>query len=135
MKTNEIIAGLRKLCGQGSEYRRTVCRQAADTLEAQQKRIEGLEAERTKPLTAFLSLIDAYKGLKRKFLVFKSDTGEIVENCFVLRPDKDPAAVEALRAYARATDNATLSADIVNWVGEGEERRWIPVTEPVKEGV
>jgi hypothetical protein len=76
-----------------------------------------------------LSPIDAYKGLKRKFLVFKSGTGEMVENCFVLRPDKDPAAVEALRAYARATDNATLSADIVNWVGEGEERRWIPVTE------
>lgn len=44
MKTNEIIAGLRKLCGQGSEYRRTVCRLAADTLEAQQKRIEELEA-------------------------------------------------------------------------------------------
>ena len=129
MKTNEMIAGLRKLCGQGSEYRRTVCRLAADLLEHQQKRIEELEAERTKPLTAFLSPIDAYKGLKRKFLVFKSDTGEMVENCFVLRPDKDPAAVEALRAYARATDNATLSADIVNWVGEGEERCWIPVTE------
>ena len=46
MKTNEMIAGLRKLCGQGSEYRRTVCRLAADTLEAQQKRIEELEAER-----------------------------------------------------------------------------------------
>lgn len=45
MKTNEIIAGLRKLCGQSTEYRRTVCRQAADTLEAQQKRIEELEAE------------------------------------------------------------------------------------------
>lgn len=45
MKTNEIIAGLRKLCGQGTEYRRTVCRQAADTLETQQKRIAELEAE------------------------------------------------------------------------------------------
>ena len=45
MKTNEMIAGLRKLCGQGTEYRRTVCRLAADTLEAQQKRIEELEAE------------------------------------------------------------------------------------------
>jgi len=135
MKTNEIIAGLRNCV--------TTCRSAnrlnllhtaaADTLEAQQKRIEELEAERTKPLTAFLSPIDAYKGLKRKFLVFKSGTGEMVENCFVLRPDKDPAAVEALRAYARATDNATLSADIINWVGEGEERRWMPLPEPVKE--
>lgn len=33
MTTNEIIAGLRKLSGQGSEYRRTVCRLAADKLE------------------------------------------------------------------------------------------------------
>lgn len=129
MKTNEIIAGLRKLCGQGTEYRRTVCRLAADTLEAQQKRIEELENEQGKALTAFLSPIDAYQGLKRKYLVFKSDTGEMVENCFVLRPGEDPAAVEALRAYARTTDNATLSADIVNWVGEGEEHRWIPVAE------
>lgn len=46
MKTNDIITGLRKLCGQGTEYRRTVCRLAADTIEAQQKRIEELEAER-----------------------------------------------------------------------------------------
>lgn len=133
MKTNEMIAGLRKLCGQGTEYRRTVCRLAADTLEAQQKRIEELEAEQGKPLTAFLSPIDAYQGLKRKYLVFKSDTGEMVENCFVLRPGNDPAAVEALRAYARATDNAALSADIFNWVGEGEERHWIPVTERLPE--
>ena len=196
MKTNEIIAGLRNCvttqfagCKECPAYCRSASclnrlhTAAADTLEAQQKRIEELEAELSsavhdlglasecwsckrnnkchpnfpvsgpdvccgsykwrgatdtnvggkevdaKPLTAFLSPIDAYKGLKRKYLVFKSDTGEMVENCFVLRPDKDPAAVEALRAYARATDNATLSADIVNWVGEGEERRWIPVTE------
>ena len=146
MKTNEIIAGLRHCvttqftgCKECPAYCRSASclnrlhTAAADTLEAQQKRIEKLEAERTKPLTAFLSPIDAYKGLKRKFLVFKSDTGEMVENCFVLRPDKDPAAVEALRAYARATDNATLSADIVNWVGEGEERCWIPVTERLPE--
>lgn len=46
MTTNEIIAGLRKLSGQGSEYRRTVCRLAADTIEAQQKRIAELEEER-----------------------------------------------------------------------------------------
>lgn len=42
----------------------------------------------------------------------------MIENCFVLRQDKDPAAVAALRAYAEATDNDTLSADIINWVGE-----------------
>lgn len=34
METNEIIVGLRKLSNQGSQYRRTVCRQAADAVEA-----------------------------------------------------------------------------------------------------
>ncbi len=49
---------------------------------------------------------------------------------FVLRPDKDPAAVEALRAYAEATDNKTLSDDIYNWVGNGVTvQKWIPVSE------
>lgn len=72
-----------------------------------------------KPLTEYLHPIDTYEGLKGKYLVFKADTGEQVVNCFVLRPDKDTAAVEALRAYAHATDNKTLSNDIYNWVGKG----------------
>ena len=39
-------------------------------------------------------------------------------------------AVEALRAYAYATDNKTLSNDIYNLVGDGGTvRKWIPVTE------
>lgn len=80
------------------------------------------EEREKKPLSAFLEPMDRYKGLKRKFLVFKSDTGEMVENCFVLCPDKDHAAVEALRAYAEATNNDTLSVDIINWVGAEEER-------------
>ena len=75
------------------------------------------QQDEPKPLSAFLAPMNCYKGLKRKFLVFKSDSGEMVENCFVLRPDKDPAAVSALRAYADATDNKVLSADIINWVG------------------
>lgn len=56
-------------------------------------------------------------GLRGKYMVIKADTGELVKNCFVLRPDRDPAAVTALRAYAEATDNETLAADIINWVG------------------
>ena len=83
-----------------------------------------------KPLAQFLHPVDVYSGLKAKYLVFKGDTGEKLENCFVLRPEKDPAAVEALRAYARATGNQTLAEDIYNWVGRGEPvQRWIPVTE------
>ena len=61
---------------------------------------------------------DEYGGLKRKYIVFKSDTGEPVENCFVLRPEIDPAAVIALEAYAKATENKELAADILNWVGD-----------------
>lgn len=56
-------------------------------------------------------------GLCVKYIVFKVMDGCVVDNCFVLRPDKDPAAVEALRAYAVATENKELSADILAWVG------------------
>ena len=90
-----------------------------------------------KPLAQFLRPVFNYEGLKDKYLVFKVDTGELVVNCFVLRPEKDIAAVEALRAYARTTDNKTLSNDIYNWVGDGETvQKWIPVSDrqPDKEG-
>ena len=80
----------------------------------------GVTVQDGKLIEAFLHPVDAYKGLKAKYLVFKADTGESVENCFVLRPDKDPASVEALRVYASATDNETLAKDIYNWVGKGE---------------
>ena len=90
----------------------------------------GVTVQDGKPLDAFLHPVDTYKGLKAKYLVFKADTGEKVGNCFVLRPDKDPAAVEAIRAYASATDNETLAEDIYNWVGKGEPvQEWISVDE------
>ncbi len=81
----------------------------------------GVTVQNGKPLEAFLHPIDAYKGLKAKYLVFKADTGEKVDNCFILRPGKDPAAIEALRAYASATDNEILAEDIYNWVGKGKQ--------------
>lgn len=80
----------------------------------------GVTVQEGKLLEAFLHPIDAYKGLKAKYLVFKADTGKVVDNCFILRPGKDAAAVEALRAYANATENKTLAEDIYNWVGKGE---------------
>lgn len=61
---------------------------------------------------------DAYAGLKRKYIVLKADTGEGVDNCFVLRPDKDHAAKVALEAYAKETENKTLAEDIINWIGD-----------------
>ena len=45
MQNSEIITGLRNLAQTGTQYRRTVCRMAADTIEAQQKRIQELEAQ------------------------------------------------------------------------------------------
>ena len=56
-------------------------------------------------------------GLYGEYTVYKNKDGSLVPDCFVLRPAKDPAAVAALRAYATATDNAELAADIINWVG------------------
>ena len=56
-------------------------------------------------------------SLYGKYTVYKNKDWSLVTNCFVRRPDKDPAAVAALRAYATATDNAELAADIINWVG------------------
>lgn len=56
------------------------------------------------------------KGLHVKYIVTKVDTGETVNNCFVLRPDKDPAALAALKAYAYMTTNPDLAADIFGWI-------------------
>ena len=56
-------------------------------------------------------------GLGNKYTVRKTDTGELVDECFVLRPDRDLDARVALLAYAVATDNKTLAADIRAWVG------------------
>ena len=57
-------------------------------------------------------------GLYGKYTVYKNKDGSLVTDCFVLRPTKDPAAVAAIMAYAAATDNAELAADIINWVGK-----------------
>lgn len=58
-----------------------------------------------------------YDGLKVKYRVYKARNNEPVEGCFVLRPDKDSAALYALIAYAGHCKNETLSHDILQWVG------------------
>jgi hypothetical protein len=58
------------------------------------------------------------KGLYDKYMVIKVVDGTVIENCFILKPDKDPAAVKALQAYAAATDNKVLAADLYAWVGK-----------------
>ena len=71
-------------------------------------------------------------GLYGKYTVYKNKDGSLVTDCFILRPAKDPAAVAALRAYAAATDNAELAADIINWVG-AEPNEWVSVEEGLPE--
>lgn len=61
-------------------------------------------------------------GLHGKYIVRRSDTGEEVDGCFVLRPEKDRAAVCALRTYAAETENEELADQLVNWVGQPVQR-------------
>jgi hypothetical protein len=56
------------------------------------------------------------KGLHVKYDEKKAGTDEVVSDCFVLRPDRDPAAVAALVMYASVTENTNLSKDIFKWL-------------------
>ena len=58
------------------------------------------------------------KGLYGKYTVTRNDLTQ--DDCFVLKPNKDPAARIALKAYAEATTNKALAQDIYNWIGESE---------------
>jgi len=61
---------------------------------------------------------DGYIGLKVKYRVYKARNGEPVEDCFVLRPDKDVAARHALEAYIIHCDNHQFAYDICQWLME-----------------
>lgn len=54
------------------------------------------------------------RGLFSKYSVAKN--GHPVEDCFVLEPETDPAARAALEAYAQATQNDALAADLHDWL-------------------
>lgn len=61
------------------------------------------------------------KGLYEKYVVFKLEDQSMVMDCFVLRPEREfrkgsIAAVEALKAYALATENKQLAEDLIKWV-------------------
>ena len=58
------------------------------------------------------------KGLYAKYNVTKISDGTTVNNCFVLRPDLDPAALEAIKAYAQATPNKKLASDLYCWIAD-----------------
>jgi hypothetical protein len=63
------------------------------------------------------------EGLKVKYNVTKVEDGSVINNCFVLRPDKDKFAKEALLKYAEVTDNKLLTLDILNWLDTIEKER------------
>lgn len=57
------------------------------------------------------------KGLYDKFTVIDNRTGEVVRTpVFVLRPDKDPVAWDALLAYSSFTSNDELRKDLIKWI-------------------
>jgi hypothetical protein len=60
-------------------------------------------------------LSPANKGLHGKYIIHKVEDGQpVAYRCFVLRIDgTDRAAIAALRAYARATRNWELKADLL----------------------
>ena len=58
------------------------------------------------------------KGLHEKYVVTKN--GFRVESAFILEPQDDKAAREALRTYADCTENSELAKDLRNWVNELE---------------
>ena len=111
-KADSIIAGLKELLAEVNERDR-----AAKLLQAES---EG------RLIVLPHSDGSDYAGLKVKYVVVKADTGEMVENCFVLRPDKDPAARLALEAYAQATDNQVLASDITDWIGDSGKVKVLP---------
>ncbi len=62
------------------------------------------------------------KEIYSKYIVTHTDGRPDGDDCFVLRPDKDPAAVMALQVYAMFTDNAQLSHDITEWLKRIERK-------------
>ena len=113
-KFDQLIKDLRDPhCGDGTTTHINMRKEAADAI---QELLDDLQNKRCSSLGIVFSPVLDYPGLKRKYIVLKSDTGELVDGCFVLRPDKDEAAIAALVAYAGATGNKQLAADILAWI-------------------
>lgn len=58
------------------------------------------------------------QGIYAKYTVTKNEDGEVIKDCFVLRPGHDPNARLALYAYAMSVreENPSLAADIFGWL-------------------
>ena len=77
------------------------------------------------------------KGLYAKYIVTKTETGEEVNDCFVLRPAHDPHAVAALKAYAESciNENPALTSDILYWLNEIEPEPEPDFDEPYRQNL
>ncbi len=65
-------------------------------------------------MTTDQSTDETEDGLYEKYEVYKE--GDAVEGCFVLEPQSDSAAREALIRYAEATDDEVLAEELRAWV-------------------
>lgn len=61
------------------------------------------------------------EGLYGKYEVYKD--GEPQDGCFVLKPESDPVALEALKAYATETDDHFLAAELSYWIADIERSK------------
>jgi hypothetical protein len=57
---------------------------------------------------------DTDRGLYEKYEVFKD--GQEITDCFVLEPETDPEAREALIRYAEVTNDDELAGDLRDWI-------------------
>ncbi len=67
--------------------------------------------------------VEQSDGLYGKYTVVKNSTGELVTDCFVLKPSKDETARKALLFYADNCKIPQLSDDIKEWLQELKEMR------------
>jgi hypothetical protein len=51
-----------------------------------------------------------------KYTVYRVRDGQIMDDCFVLRPKNDPAALAAIQRYIEATQDRELADDLSAWI-------------------
>lgn len=71
--------------------------------------------------TYVIPAVSGDRGLYGKYEVRRD--GEPVEDCFVLEPESDDAALQALRTYAQVTDDDELRDDLWQWIHEIDSGR------------
>lgn len=111
-----------------------MCKDAADAIEKLQSMNNELEyalAGVMHSVDKWLEADDFDHDEVQRAAIMREKVLRIVERLQAklkqTRRERD-AAVEALRAYANATDNKTLAEDIYSWVGKGEPvQEWISV--------